>query len=455
MAGSTRGPETPLESLDQCLDWCLSGCKPRDQFRIGTEYERILIGPDGQPLRYEGAVGIRTLLDRFSLRHGWRPFLEAGNPIALDRRGASISLEPAGQFELSGAAVPTIAAMRDELRQHMAELRDVAEDLGIRVVYTGHNPLTPVAHAPQMPKGRYGIMRAWMPRVGRYGLNMMHLTCTVQANLDYGSEAEALEMLRLGNLLSPVLIALFANSPWADGRDTGMASFRGHAWTDVDRQRCDTGRLAFARDIALADYVQWLLDVPMYFLTEARPDGSVGYRGMDGVFTFRDFYDRGFEGKRPTLADWEVHVATTFPDVRIKKWVEIRQADLVPPEALAALPALCKGLLYDETARREALVLLGDGDAAIDRAALRAAACQSALDGQASGLNLRELSAAVLATARQGLDRLAQTSGEDGDAASALDVLDAIVAGARPHFWQVQRDILAQGGGLAALAHPW
>lgn len=455
MAGSARGEETPIESLDQCLQWAQSGAKPRASFKIGTEFERIAVGPDGLPLPYEGTASIRALLQGLADRFGWEPFLEHGRPIALARRGASVSLEPAGQFELSGAVLATIAEFRQELDDHLRETAAIADPLGIRFAWVGLNPLQTALQTPQMPKGRYGIMRNWMPKVGQHGLDMMHLTCTVQTNLDYESDADAAELLRAGHLLSPVFLGLFANSPYRHGKDTGMATYRGHLWRDVDPARCDTRQLAFDRRTTLADHVAWTLDVPMYFLSGTDPDGSVSYQALDGKTTFRDFFERGIDGRRPTMADWEVHVSTVFPDVRLKKWVEIRQADVVPPQALPALAALCKGLLYDLPARRAAMSLLGDGDTSIDREALRQAACQSGLSGQSGGLSVRELATACLDLARQGLARQAAETGTDADAASSLDILSEIAFGHRPEFWQVTRQRLRTGGAsLASVADP-
>lgn len=455
MAGSARGEETPIHDLDQCLQWARSGAKPREQFKIGTEFERIAVGPDGLALPYDGEVSIRALLEGLADRFGWEPFLEHGKPIALSRNGASVSLEPAGQFELSGAVLATVEEFQEELRQHLGEVAELANPLGIRFAWVGLNPQITAAQAPHMPKGRYNIMRKWMPKVGMHGLDMMHLTCTVQTNLDYGSDDDAAELLRAGHLLSPVLLALFANSPYRHGHDTGLATYRGSLWRDVDPARCDTRRLAFERGTTLADHVQWTLDVPMYFLSGTAQDGSVSYEGMDGKTTFRDFFERGIDGRRPTMADWEVHVSTVFPDVRLKKWVEIRQADVVPPEALPALPALCKGLLYDLEARRAAMAVLGDGDGRIDREALRTAACRSGLSGTWGGISLREWSQEILALARQGLERQAATTGVDLKAPAALDVLSEIAHGQRSEFWRVTRDRLSKGGALlSSVADP-
>ncbi|MBM4343339.1 MAG: glutamate--cysteine ligase [Deltaproteobacteria bacterium] len=445
-------PKTPIDDLAQCRQWCASGCKPRDQFRVGTEYERFAFGLDGRLLPYDGPVSIRTLLERLAERHGWTPYLEMGRPIALSRGGASVSLEPAGQFELSGAAVPTIAETVAELQQHQAEFADVAADLGVRLAWVGLNPFDVPDGAPHMPKGRYDVMRAWMPRVGAHGLRMMHLTCTVQANIDFSSEAECMEMMRLGHLLSPVWIALFANSPWLEGKPSGYRSCRAHLWTDVDRARCDQGAFVFDRGATIDDYVQWALDVPMYFVDRDNPDGSAGYQGLDGRFTFRHFFDRGLRGRRPTLADWERHVATLFPDIRLKKWLEIRQCDLVPPSAIPALPALCKGLFYHPATRTRALDLVADGDHRIDRKALREAACKDGLDATLGDVAVRPWCEAILRLAVEGLSALAEQTGVDREAARSLAPLQEIVFEHRAPFWQRVQQVVDAGGRWAALA---
>ncbi len=445
----------PMESLNECVDWVLSGRRQADQFKIGTEYERLAIGPDGKRLQYEGVAGIRTMLERLAERHGWHPYLEAGRPIALTRGLASISLEPAGQFELSGAPFATVAEMRAEMEQNLAEIRDVSEDLGITLGHVGIDPLTPLADVPYMPKGRYKIMRDIMPRVGAFGLHMMHQTCTVQTNLDFSSAAECAEMLRLGHLLSPVLIALFANSPILEGKETGFATFRAQLWTNVDKSRCDVSHFAFRQDAGIEDYVQWALDVPLYFMDLVQPDGSHAFEAVGKPTSFRTFFERGIEGRRPTLDDWELHISTLFPDVRLKRYIELRQADIVPPEALPALPALTKGLFYDLEARRKTLALLRDGDAKVNRAALRELACKDALNGRGQGFDLRELSAQVLELATQALQRQALASGLDRDAALELDPLRAIVAGEAPPYYERVRSGLAKNRGLLALSDGW
>ena len=452
-APQKSGPSPLVSSVQDCVDWVLSGARPASAFKIGTEFERFALGPDGQTLPYEGHASIRTILDRMAERFGWTPYLEGGRPIALTRGLASISLEPAGQFELSGAPMATVADMRAELDQHLAELHDVTADLGVQLAHIGFNPLNTVENCPKMPKSRYGIMRRIMPMVGSFGLEMMHLTCTVQTNMDFSSADEAMEMMRLGHLLSPAIIALFANSPIRHGKDTGFATFRAHLWTDVDDARCNVSKFVFDPHATIEDYVLWCWDVPMYFLDITHEDGSHGHQELfDAPMTFRQFFERGFGDRRPTLADWELHASTMFPDVRLKKYLELRQADVVPADALPALPALTKGLFYDAEARRKCLDLLRDGDKTVDRAILRDLACQHALDGVLGQWHLRELSAEILKIARQSLDKQAAASGVDLKAAESLDILDAIVARERPQFWQTVRDRWQKDQRLVALA---
>jgi len=454
MASSDR---KPLESLTECSDWVLSGRRSPSQFKIGSEYERIAIDAAGLPLNYDGKVSVRTLLERLAQRHGWQPYQESGRPIALLRGGASISLEPAGQFELSGNTFATVAEMRAELQQHLYELRDVAEDLGVHLCSVGLNPLSTLAGVPKMPKGRYDIMRRLLPKVGGHGLHMMHLTCTVQANLDFSSGEEAMEMMRLGHLLSPILIGLFANSPILFGKETGYATYRAHLWTDVDPSHCDVSHFAFDQSATVQDYVNWVIDAPMYVLGMTRDDGGHGFDPLPVPTTFRTFFEQGIGGRRPTLEDWELHASTVFPDVRLKRYIELRQTDIVPPEALPALPALTKGLFYDTTARRAALAALRDGDAHIDRSQLREIACRHALDGYTPRFDLRETAEEILRLAREGLGRLAAVSGSDRDAATALEPLEAICEGDAPPFYERTRQKLAEGKdkGLLALADPW
>ena len=335
---------TPLESLAECVAWIEAGAKSRSELRLGTEHECLAFDAGGRRLEYEGRVGIRTLLERLAERHNWQPVFESGKPIALLRGGASITLEPAGQFELSGAPLVGVDDMVAELQRHQEELRDVSADLGVGFCHVGLDPVGTVATAPRMPKARYGIMRARMPRVGGHGLEMMHMTCTVQTNVDFTDGRQAMEMMRLGHLATPAMIALFANSPWRQGRPTGMASSRADIWMDVEAARCLPGAMAFDPGATVADWVDWVAAAPLYFRKTVDTTGADRYVEVPWGTTFTDFLERGIGGTWPTLDDWELHLSTVFPDMRLKRFIEVRGTDCVPAPLLPALPALVKGL---------------------------------------------------------------------------------------------------------------
>ncbi|MCO4760724.1 MAG: glutamate--cysteine ligase [Myxococcales bacterium] len=443
-----------ISDLDACERWILAGSKPAQDFRVGTEYERLLIGRDGQPLPWDGEPGIRQVLEALAERFGWAVEREGDRPIALLRDGASVTLEPAGQFELSGAPLATITDMRAEMDAHLAEVDAVLAPWGARSVFVGLNPLNSIESAPKMPKGRYGFMRAWMPKVGGKGLQMMHLTCTVQSNLDFSDGADAMSLLRAGFLSTPVMIALFANSPWRFGASTTMASTRADIWLDVDPARCDVGDLGFDPNATVRDYVEWAADVPMYFVPHTQPDGSKTYLSPEKPGgTFRDLLNHGDRGRAATEDDWLLHLSTLFPDARLKRYVEIRAADCVEPELLPALPALSFGLLSDPTSRQGLFDLMRDGDASVDRAALRAAACQHGLDGKAGGFSLRDLSLQYISLASAGIGRIeARTGVHDPEAHAALARLKAIATGERRGQWQETSEKLDSSPLLSAIA---
>jgi len=453
------GPSPEVTSVAQCVDWVASGATASARRVVGTEYERLAVGPDGRVLPYDGPVSIRALLERLVARHGWTPVLEAGCPVALTRGAASISLEAAGQLEYSGAPHATVAAMRDELARHRTELADVAADLGVRFAWVGYNPADHRPDTPEMPRERFAVMRRIFPSRGTTGVAMLDFTCAVQVNLDFTDAADCVEMVRLGHLLTPVLIALFANSPLARAAPSAMRSHRASIWPAVDPARCGAPPIVFDRAATLEDLVGWAWDVPMFFLAEARADGAPRYVPLDRPLTFRRYVEAGHGGRRATLADWELHVSTIYTDVRMRRQLELRQCDTVPPEALPALPALAKGLFYDVDARRRCLALLGDGDGRIDRTAWRVAACRDALDATVDGRPLRALARESLALARAGLaaqERAAQaTQGpSDPDAGEALAVLEAIVEGDRAPFWASIDARWSAAPGLAGLSDP-
>ncbi len=443
-----------LESVDECIAWVLSGAKPRERFRMGAEYERLVFDDTGALVPYDGPRGISAIFDRLIARHGWTPVFEGANAIALERGKASISLEPAGQLELSGAPLRTVTELAAERDAHLAELDGICEELGLHAAFVGMNPLSTPATVPKMPKKRYDTMRAWMPQVGSRGLDMMHLTCTVQINIDFSNEDEAMEMLRLGMLATPALIALFAASPWRAGAPTGMASTRAWVWEDVDNARCTPGDWIWRPDVRVRDYIEWALDVPMYFVRHADEAGQKVYVAPERPGqTLRQMMAHGDRGRGATLDDLELHLSTVFPDVRLKKFLELRACDCVPPELLPALPALAKGLFYDPSARAAALTLLRDGDLVQMRRPLREAAARHGLAARVGEVDVGRLAIALIDLARTGLERLVDEWGADPAAHVALDAIDAIARGQRRPIWQdVDAALRAQPSLLALRA---
>src|SRR6476619_660309 len=339
---------TPLQSRDELVAWLEAGVKPPSEFRIGTEHEKTPFTLEGHhPVPYDGTRGIGALLEGMQLLLGWEPIMEEGNIIGLYdvTGGGAISLEPGGQFELSGAPVETVHQMCRELRAHLAQVHQVAEPLGIGFLGIGMTPNWSRADMPMMPKGRYKIMTNYMPKVGKLGLDMMYRTCTVQTNLDFASEADMVKKLRVSIALQPVVTALFANSPFTDGKPNGFLSFRSQIWTDTDNQRAGMLPWAFENGMGFERWVDYALDVPMYFVK--RGDKYIDVAGK----SFRDFFAgklAGLPGERPTISDWANHLSTIFPEVRLKRYLEMRGADGGPWGRVPALSAFWAGLLYDD-----------------------------------------------------------------------------------------------------------
>lgn len=428
----------------------LQGARLRGARALGVECERFVIGPDGRLLPYAGHVGIRTLLERLAERFGWHPVTEAGVLVGLARDGANISLEAAGQFEFSAPPLASVEAIEVALRAHQAELAAVTADLGVRFLWAGYNPADHQPGTPEMPRDRYRLMRQNFPGDGRQGSAMLDFTCAVQVSLDFTDAADALASVRLGHLLTPVLLALFANSPIAGGLDTGWRSWRGRLWPTVDPTRCGAPDIVFDAGLTLEDLVAWAWDRSLYFLAEPTADGGSRYVRLDRPMTFRQYVEEGVRGRRATLADWALHVSTLYPDLRPRRQLELRVCDAVPPEAAVALPALVQGLFYDEATRRQCLALLRDGDRAIDRAALRDAACRSALDADWCGGPLREIAREVLRLAHAGV----AATGGDAVAHAALERLDAMVTNDAPPHWQTLAARWAATPSLYEIAQP-
>jgi glutamate--cysteine ligase len=427
MAGTPSARGDPITDKRQLVEWFEGGNKPPAQWRIGTEHEKFAFAlEDFRRLPYDGPRGIRALLEGLT-RFGWEPVLEHGNPIALTKGDCNISLEPGGQFELSGAPLESIHQTCDEVNSHLAEVKEVCAELGAGMIGLGFDPKWPRADIPWMPKGRYKIMRDYMPKRGTLGLDMMTRTCTVQVNLDYESEADMVKKFRTSLALQPIATALFAASPLTEGRPNGFKSYRSWIWTDTDPDRCGILPFVFEPGMGFERYVDYLLDVPMYF---AYRNGE--YLDASGQ-SFRDFLKGklpALPGEIPTVGDFVDHVSTVFPEVRLKRYLEMRGADGGPWRRLCALPALWVGLLYDDLPLDAAYDLTKDWTLA-DHEYLRREVPRHGLDLPFRDRSLRDVALDVLAMAREGLRRRARTNGMSEDESQFLDTLFAIAGSGR------------------------
>lgn len=429
MSSPAASDETFISSKDQLIDYIASGEKPEADWRIGTEHEKFLYCADTlRPLAYEGTPGVKGLLEALSGPE-WEPVYEKGNVIALKGAdGGSVTLEPGGQFELSGAALEDIHQTCSEVHRHLHQVVQACEEVGAGTVGLGFNPIWKREDIHWMPKGRYKIMKEYMPKKGNLGLDMMSRSCTVQVNLDFGSEADMVEKMRISLALQPVATALFANSPFVEGKPSGFLSFRSHCWTDTDPDRCGMLPFVFEDGFGYERWVDYLLDVPMYFVYR---DGV--YNDVSGK-SFRDYMDgklEGFEGKLPTMKDWEDHMTTAFPEVRLKKFIEMRGADGGPWGNLCALPALWVGLIYDAQAQKEAADMIADWSIA-EISALRDEVPRSALNTPFRDGTVRDLARRMLEICKGGLQRRARISPRSGlDEVQYIEPLEKIVESGR------------------------
>lgn len=420
MSGPSHEKDTPIEDRRQLVEYLASGCKPRQAWRIGTEHEKFgFCLDDLRPLPWDGERGIEAVL-RGLTRFAWEPVEENGKLIALSRPdGASVTLEPAGQLELSGAMLETIHQTCREVTQHLKEVKTVGDELGVGFLGMGFQPKWSRQDMPWMPKGRYQIMREYMPKVGRLGLDMMTRTCTVQVNLDFSSEADMVKKFRVSLALQPIATALFADSPFTEGRPNGYLSYRSHIWTDTDPDRTGMLDFVFEDGFGFERYADYILDVPMYF---AYRDGT--YVDCAGL-SFRDFLAgrlAPLPGERPTLRDWSDHLTTAFPEVRLKKYLEMRGADGGPWNRLCALPAFWTGLLYDDAALDAAWDLVKDFTLQ-ERHALRDGVPKYALKLPFRRHTVRELALEALKISGQGLKRRARINANGADEAVFLEPL--------------------------------
>ena len=412
------GDTPPIESTDQLVAYLAAGSKPKDQWKIGTEHEKfVFCRTNLKPVPYEGEAGIRAILEKLSEETGWEIIAEGGLPIGLKGDGASVSLEPGGQFELSGAPLDNVHQTCDEVHRHLDAVKKVCEPMGVAFLGMGFAPTWTRDEAPKMPKARYDIMRRYMPTKGGLGLDMMHRTCTVQVNLDFSSEADMVAKFKTSLALQPIATALFANSGLIEGKPSGYASYRAHIWTDTDPDRTGLLNFVFEDGFGFERYVEYMLDTPMYFVRR-------GGKYIDAAGqSFRDFLKGALPaapGERPTMSDWEDHLSTAFPEVRLKTFLEMRGADGGPWARICALPAFWVGLLYDDDALASAWDIAKDWTPQM-RETLRDDAARLGLQATIGGRAVQDVAKEVLAISRAGLRARARMGNLKEDETTYLD----------------------------------
>ena len=422
---ASAGNDPLIETRDDLLAPFIKGEKPPEKWRIGTEHEKFVYRlADHRAPSYDEPGGIRDLLMALT-DFGWEPVFEGGNVIALSGADGTISLEPAGQFELSGAPLEHLHQTCAEAGRHLAQVKEAGEKLGLGFLGLGMWPDKARADLPVMPKGRYGIMLRHMPRVGTLGLDMMLRTCTIQVNLDYSSEADMAKKFRVGLALQPLATALFANSPFTEGKPNGFLSFRSHIWSDTDPARTGMLPFVFEDGFGYERYADYALDVPMYFVFR---DGK--YIDAAGL-SFRDFLKgelAALPGEKPRLSDWTDHLSTAFPEVRLKSFLEMRGADGGPWNRICALPALWVGLLYDQSALDAAWDAVKHWSIE-DRQRLRDEVPKLGLAARTpDGESLRDLGERVLAIATSGLNARARLNASGDNESGFLDPLRDVIA---------------------------
>ncbi len=421
MSANDPSESPAIASIDQLEATFHDGCTPKENWKIGVEYEKPVVDKvTGEAVPYEGPSGIGALLAALKERGEWKGVYEDGNLIALGDGRASITLEPGGQFELSGEICDSLHCAKDELDRHVAEILAVSDELGIAYLGLGITPKTPIANVPWMPKERYRIMRSVMQETGKLGHRMMQQTATVQANFDYGDERDARDKFRIAMGMSPLLVAMSANSPIVDGELTNLKSYRAHIWTDTDADRCGVLPFAFDSDAVFRGYTEYALDVPMYFL--ARGDRLLRLGGR----TFRDFMRTGLDGEHATLNDWSTHLTTLFPEARMKTYIEVRAADSQSPALMLGTPALMKGLFYDADCLDAAWDVIGPWT--LDqRLELLAEATRHGMAAPGPRHSIRDYAKEIVGIAREGLRRQAKTNAAGEDETIYLDPLAAMV----------------------------
>src|SRR5882757_1379822 len=416
-----------VENKDDLIRYFEEGGKPREQWRVGTEYEKVMVRTaDGTALPFSGPGGVEDLLRRMADDYGFEPEDEHGRILALKSKRAAITIEPGGQIELSGEQCDTIHCAHHEFAEHVNQVVEVTGKIGATVLALGMQPVSRIEQIELLPKARYHIMYPYMARKGRLGQRMMKQTAGVQANLDYSDERDAMRKLRVSMGIVPILYAIFANSPLSDGGLNGYHSFRGHIWTDTDNERSGTLEFALSEDCSFEEYAEYALDVPMYFLI--RNHEYIDMTRSSGI-TFRKFFDQGFGKERATVEDWTNHLTTIFTEVRLKRYIEIRTPDSQPPAYMLALPALLKGILYTDDCLTATWDLVKRWSFR-ERLELTDQAHKIGLEARAGRIRMRELGTELLAIAAKGLERQ-QALNKRGDDESIylLRLMDLIRGG--------------------------
>lgn len=434
---------TPIASTDDLVAYFAAGAKPASQWRIGIEQEKIAVTVDGRPVPFLGEGGIEQLLGKIEAL-GMEGVREDGHLLALRRPGETVTVEPGGQFEFSGPALKTAAACRDSLIQHLGVVSQLAAELGVRFLAVGLRPWGTLDEIPWLPKRRYSVMRDYLPRHGRLGVDMMKRTATVQANLDYDSEPTAAEKLRTASGVTSIVTALYAASPISEGRPNGHQTFRAAIWLDTDPDRCGLLPRVFEEGFGFSDYVEWALDVPMFFVVRG------GKYLPAGGMTFRRFLNEGWREERANVGDWTTHLSTLFPEVRLKRYIEVRGADAGPMPMALALAALWRGLL-DEPGARQAAWELVAGATLDEREALRRQVPRAGMRASFLGRTVRELAVEVVDIARDGLLRL-PGGAED---AALLEPLAERAASGRTAADEMLEEFAAASGDPRVLGRRW
>jgi len=419
--------QTPVRDVEQLLEYFRGSETQLADWRIGTEHEKVGIYTDSfERVSYEGERGIGALLERIAKSEDWTPVYEEGKIIALRREGASITLEPGGQIELSGAPLWTIRETCREFNTHVDLVKDLSEDMGIAWLGLGADPLHSVPEIPRMPKGRYEIMRNYLPTRGSLALEMMFATATVQANFDYADEADMASKMRTAMGCTAIVSAIFANSSLKSGSASGYTTRRLDIWRDTDPDRCGLLHFVFEEGFGYREYAEWALDVPMFFIH--RDDSYLPL----GSTSFRQFMNSGFEGHRATLEDWDMHLTTVFPEVRLKKIIEVRGADTASRALICALPAIWKGLLYDAEACEAAWGLVA-GWSREQREEAQQEVALHGLKAQVGSRPVLELANELVDISASGLARIAKRGETDADERNFLEpVREQLALGQSP-----------------------